>query len=104
MVKTNRKICVLGLAIILALLMVMTTPILLQNNPATFTPQNNIFTNTQTPSLVISKENPQPTSYWWNHSWNYRIEVNVTEPGYANRINEIAKVSLNFDDYHCANN
>lgn len=104
MVKTNKKKYVLSLVIILALLIVIATPILLQNNPTAYPPQPSTFANTQTANQIISKANPQPTSYWWNHSWNYRMEVNVTEQGYAERVNEIAQIRLNFTDGRCANN
>ncbi|MBS7270650.1 MAG: hypothetical protein KIH10_17660, partial [Candidatus Freyarchaeota archaeon] len=106
MVKANKKKCVLGLTILLALLLVMAIPILSLKTPATFPPQTNIFTNTQTqPNLVISKENPQPQpNLWWNYSYTFRQEINVTEPGYTDRINEPAIVHLTFTYGWCHKN
>ncbi|MEX2722396.1 MAG: hypothetical protein Q6367_000755, partial [Candidatus Freyarchaeota archaeon] len=76
----------------------------MQNNPATFTPQTNIFTSPQT-NLVISKENPQPQpNLWWNYSYTFRQEINVTELGYTDRINEPAIVHLTFTPGWCHKN
>jgi hypothetical protein len=105
MLKTNKKKLILSLAIILGLLIVIALPVLLQNTPTAFPPQPNTLANTQTTNQITSKANPQPQpNLWWNHSWNYRIEVNVTEQGYAERVNEIAQIRLNFTDGHCAVN
>lgn len=101
---SNKKKCVLSLAIILALLAVTLTPLILPNNQPTLPLAANTLTNSPTTNPITSKANPQPQpNLWWNYSWNYRMEVNVTEPGYADRINEIAQIQLNFTDGHCAN-
>lgn len=101
---TNKKKCVLGLAIILSLLIVTAIPLILPNNQSSFPPQVNILTNPQPPNLTVNKANPQPVNLWWNYNWNYRMELNVTEPGYSDRKNETATVHLNFGDNHCYNN
>ncbi|WXG39630.1 MAG: hypothetical protein WED07_02150 [Candidatus Freyarchaeum deiterrae] len=105
MVKTNKKKIALSLVVILTLLTVIAVPLILQNNQTAFSPQNSILASTQTSNQIASKANPQPQpNFWWNQSWNYRIEVNVTEPGYADRVNEIAITNLTFAPTHCANN
>jgi len=37
-------------------------------------------------------------STWWNKSYRYRIEMNITEPNKAERINEPVDVWINFTD------
>nr|MDO8079531.1 hypothetical protein [Candidatus Freyarchaeota archaeon] len=104
MVKTNKKKYVLSLAIILGLLIVIAMPVLLQNTPTSFPLQPNTLANTQTLNQVTSKANPQPVNLWWNYSWNYRIEVNLTEQGYTDRMNAPVIVNLTFPSGHCWNN
>ncbi|MGV9172919.1 MAG: hypothetical protein ACOC35_10170 [Promethearchaeia archaeon] len=38
---------------------------------------------------------------WWNSSYRYRVEVNFTEDGYANRTNEPVNVFVQFDQGEC---
>ncbi|MHA1383307.1 MAG: hypothetical protein ACTSR3_06080, partial [Candidatus Helarchaeota archaeon] len=35
---------------------------------------------------------------WWNTSWRYRVQINITESGYASRENEPVDVWINFTD------
>ncbi|MHA1379453.1 MAG: hypothetical protein ACTSRG_13850 [Candidatus Helarchaeota archaeon] len=35
---------------------------------------------------------------WWNTSWRFRVQINITESGYASRTNEPVDVWLNFTD------
>ncbi|MGQ9721670.1 MAG: hypothetical protein ACUVXA_10160 [Candidatus Jordarchaeum sp.] len=104
---TNKKKCVLGLAIILSLLIVTAIPLISPNNQSSFPLQANTFANTPifNPITPISKDNPQPVDLWWNTSWCFRKEVNITEPGYVNRVNEPYELSgITFPSGHCHKN
>lgn len=105
MFNTNKRKYILGLVIILAFLIVIAIPLILQNNQTAFTPQPNTLTSIQAPNVVTSKANPQPQpNLWWNYTYTFRQEINVTEPGYTDRVNAPASVYMNFLDGNCNKN
>ncbi|MHA2060281.1 MAG: hypothetical protein ACW976_05850, partial [Candidatus Ranarchaeia archaeon] len=64
---------------------------------------------TPNPTLVGPKFNPfsyadaASSSNWWNASYNYRIDIDITEPGLRDRVNETHIVYLAFEDGSCYN-
>ncbi len=46
----------------------------------------------------LSLDSKAEASSWWNTSWRYRIQINITEPNIASRNNEPVSVWLNFTD------
>ncbi|MHA1644371.1 MAG: hypothetical protein ACTSV0_04995, partial [Candidatus Freyarchaeota archaeon] len=101
--KKNKKYA-LSLIIISSLILVMAIPLILPNTQTVLPPLYNTNTNTQSPPSTTSKSNPQPVDLWWNYSWGFRREINITEPNYVDRINDTAVIHLDFANGHCANN
>ncbi|MFB0561421.1 MAG: hypothetical protein ACETWM_09440, partial [Candidatus Lokiarchaeia archaeon] len=102
--KISKKKILLSSVIILGFLTVMLIPFVYQTNQPLLPTNPYAPANIETPTLIESKQNPRPVNLWWNYSWNYRRQINVREPGYVSRINDIAKVHLTFTNGHCYNN
>ena len=47
---------------------------------------------------LTNKIKTSATSSWWNASYRYRVEVNLTETGYSNRSNEPVDLFMSFND------
>ena len=104
MSQKKTKKYALSLIIIASLILVIAIPLILPNTKTVIPSLLNTNTNTLPPSSTTAKSNPQPVDLWWNYSWGFRREINVTELNYVDRVNDTAIVNLTFDNGHCANN
>ncbi|MHA1917161.1 MAG: hypothetical protein ACTSUV_02480, partial [Candidatus Ranarchaeia archaeon] len=67
------------------------------------TPLPNLDGNAPLKGVPFGYGNGASSSNWWNSSFIYRVDINITEPGYRDRINEPMNGYLTFEDQTCYN-